>query len=163
MANLSPPPAQTVLCEPSVDPRTQGLYISATWYRWLVSLIQQASNVAIVKATVNLTGQSAAITTTAALAALPAAGLFRLTWLLQVTTPALTSSAAQVMLTWSSGGNTVTKTGINVNGNTLSTYETNTILIAADGLTDIDYAVSYASNLANTMKYRFALLIEQVA
>lgn len=157
------PPSQTVIAEPSQDRTKPGLYISAPWYRYLIGLQASGESSATVKATISETGQTAAITTTAVIAALQTAGLYRLQWDVQVTTAAVTSSSVQLTLSWTSGGVAMTKVGTAVVGNTTTSYDSNSVLIKADGLSDINYATTYASNAANTMGYSVFIICELMA
>lgn len=92
------------------------------------------------------------------------AGLYRVSWYLEVTTAAAVSSSAQVTIAWTSNAVSKTKVGAANNGNTTATYESNSApLIRVDAASPITYAVTYASNGAGEMRYRLQITLERVA
>ncbi len=144
---------------PPVD--TPGGVFNWQWLRWLGGLSTQiASNPSRVT-TVASGPSSASIPTTAIGAAPLAAGLYRITGYLRVTTAALTTSSVAVALGWSDGGVTCAGPLIAaVTGNTTASTGTGTATVRIDASTPITYNTVYASNGAGEMVYALDLVLE---
>lgn len=124
---------------------------------------------------VDLTAQTAAITTTNLNTGTLAAGQYRVTWNAKVTTAAATSSTLGAMtLGWTDPDSTslaITATAVVASGGTATSTAgntTTTLLIGVPTLlnvkasTNITYAFAYASNLANTMAYNLHITLEKM-
>lgn len=134
-----------------------------TWFRDLKAQAQAATQ-AVPSGIVRLTGQHASIVTTPIPTASLTAGLYRVSWYLQVTTPAGVSSDTTLTLTWTRNGVTQTFTGATVNGNTTATHDSEgQLLIRIDGNSPVSYAVAYNSNPAGAMVFELALALEIVS
>lgn len=123
-------------------------------------------------ATVDLTAQTAAITTTT-LYAVTVAGQFRLSWNAKVTTAAGTSStlgALTIVYTDPDGvAQTITAPASIAAGTIATTSTANTtaavllglpLLLNCKAATNITYAMAYASNAANAMNYNLHMKLE---
>lgn len=129
-------------------------------------------------ASVNLTAQTAAITTTTLYAVPATGGPYRLTWYAKVTTPATTGAATSTL-----GALTIVFTdpdnvaqtitcGAQVAAGTIATTSTGntttTVLLGLPMLlnckasTNITYAFAYASNTANQMAYSLRIVLERL-
>lgn len=123
-------------------------------------------------ATVDLTAQTAAVTTTT-LYAVPVAGQFRLSWNAKVTTAAGTSStlgALTIVYTDPDGIVVTLTSAAMIAAGTVATTSagntTGTVLVGipqtlnCKAATNITYAMAYASNAANAMNYNLHLKLE---
>lgn len=114
---------------------------------------------------VALTGQTASIGTTS----IPtdgdlSAGLYRLSWYVQVITPAGVTSDFQVTIAWTFNGITQSKIGTLTAGNTTATKESNSVpLMSVDAATPITYALVYNSNPAAAMVFDLYITLERMA
>lgn len=133
------------------------------WFRDLRASLDATPSV-VPDGTVHLTGKTATIATTPIPTGSLAAGLYRVNYVIRVTTAAGVTSAFTVTITWTRGGVTQTWTGVLKNGNTTTTYESSgPPLIHIDAATPISYAVLYASNPAAAMVYEFDLTLQVVS
>jgi hypothetical protein len=159
----SPPINDSLIELDETDPqRRKPFYMAKTWVRWLQEwLISQLSASVQINKTTTLETQAAAIVTSSAFLTV-GPGLFRISYMVLVTQPASVSSSFQVTLGWVRHGVSQTFVGTLQNGNLVTTYETNTKLIRVDGLTDITYAIAYAS-VGTPMQYEADVIVEQLA
>lgn len=133
-----------------------------TFFRGQQELLQAIPRQVI--APVQLTGQTAAIGTTAIPTETLAEGLYRVSWYGQVTTVAGVSSDFQVTITWTRNGVTQTFTGALNNGNVTTTKESSgQLLIHIDAGTPVSYSVAYNSNPAAAMQYELNVSLELVS
>lgn len=133
--------------------------------RWLFYFRDQSDTVAqgpTRVVTAGATNQTASISTTPFSTDALAAGLYRVTWYVRVTTPATTSSSVEVVLSWTDGAIAQSVTGTAVTGNTTTSLSTQSALIHIDQSTPISYATTYASNAANEMAYALYLTLESL-
>lgn len=111
---------------------------------------------------VSLTNQQASI----ALKPIPlpslAAGLYRITSFLHVTQAADTSSHATLSIGFTASGATCSVSGAVMNGNTVTTVQTNTWLLKIDGATALTYQIDYASAAVTPMTFDLELLVESI-
>lgn len=137
--------------------------LSGDWTRWLqLFWARVASSIQQVGTPKSLTGQSASIATTTAFTVTQTA-LYRFSWYMRITTVDAVNSSAQLAVTWREGGVTLTKTFTALTGNTTTTYDGAVWPFVADSGTLIAYAVTYASNTPAQMRYRLALVVEQIS
>lgn len=159
--------ASTRPAAPVREPMLEGLanLLSLRWSTWFRDLRADVDATPIqIVAPVQLTGQTASISTTAFETETLAAGLYSVSWYGQVVTPAGVSSSFQITIAWTRHGVTQTFTGALKNGNTTATNEPNgPLLFHIDAATPITYAVSYASNPAAAMVYDLDLVLQQVS
>lgn len=111
---------------------------------------------------VNLSSQSASIATTAIYSSAIAAGLYRVSYYIQVTRAATTSSDFAFSLAWTNFGVAQSFTGATKNGNTTTTYEIGTLVFRADENTPISYAVTYNSVGATSMQFYLGATLEKL-
>lgn len=110
----------------------------------------------------DLQQQSASIATTAIYSSAIPAGLYRVSYYIQVTRAATTSSDFTFSLTWTNFTVSQSFTGATKNGNTTTTLEQGTVTFRADENTPISYAVAYNSAGATSMQYFLGATLEQL-
>jgi hypothetical protein len=162
--NAVPPPLRDSVIEldESTPGRKEPFYLAKSWARWFQeSLLARTNTTVAITKTTPLVSQTAAITTSSAFLTL-GPGLFRVSWLIRVSVAASVSSALQVTIGWVRSGIAQTKVGASLTGNTTTTYESGSTLVRADGLTDITYAVTYASS-GTPCQFEFDVVVEQLA
>lgn len=151
--------------DPLVDPKT-GLVTTLPWLTWLRDVRDDLDAAPRGFTPVSKQAQTAAIGTTS----IPtdgnlSKGLYRVRWFGKVVTVAGVSSSFQVTVSWTSKTQTLSFVGGLMNGNLLTTYESNgpSGLIYVDAATPVTYAVAYASNPATVMAYDLFLTLERLA
>jgi hypothetical protein len=146
--------------EPLVD--KDGM-IRRPFYKWLTSLRERHDlSPQLETAVVTLTGQTAAIGTTAIPSGVLSAGLYRVTTFLRVTTPAGSSSSVQVTLHFTSGGDscTLALTALTSNLDTAPVSDTRLLKIDSG---PVSYSAAYASNPAAAMAFELSVVLERVS
>ena len=111
---------------------------------------------------VDLEAHAATIATTPIYSNAIPAGLYRVSYYIQVTRAAGVSSDFTFSLTWTNFGVAQSFTGSTKNGNTTTTYEQGTIVFRADENTPVSYSVVYNSVGAPTMQYFLGATLEQL-
>ena len=155
-ASFDPPPWLSTVVDPS-------RILSGDWTRWVGLLwLRVRAGAVLVGSAVNLTNQSTSKSTTTAFTTVQT-GLYRISTYLRVTVADGVASSTTLTLTWREGSQTVTKAFTVVNGDTVTTFETQSVLVGADSGTVITYAVAYTSTTPAKMRYRFSLTVEQVS
>ena len=154
MAQLPPFPTRDAVVDPT-------RMLSRVWGYWLTAVRDLLSVAAARVASVRLTAQAAAITTTAALAVVTT-GLYRVSSVLRITQAATSSSSATVTIGWTDTGVALTQAFAAVTGNTVTTTQSSSVVIAADALTSVTYAVAYANVGATPMQFSVSVLVEEV-
>lgn len=147
-----------------IDPSTK--LFRVPWLTWFRDLRQSVDSTPsqVTGGKVQLAAQAASIPTTPIPTDALAPGLYRVSYVASVTTPAGVTSDFTVTITWTTGGVTKIWTGALKNGNTTATYEASgPPLIHVDSSTPVSYAVAYNSNPAAAMAYEFNLVLEEVA
>lgn len=147
---------------PVKDPianKGQGL-ITSPWIDWFTGLVSDVSASATRLQTVALTGQVASIGATSIPLGALATGLYRVTWFVRVTVAASTSSSLIVTLGFTTGGVTCALSGAALTGNTASSTQSETRMLAIDGSTPITYSTTYVSVGGTSMAYAVSLVLE---
>lgn len=90
------------------------------------------------------------------------AGVYRVSYEVEITTAAATSSSVTVGFTWTGNGVAKAYVGTAMTGNTTDTWQSDTFLVYVDGGTSINYATTYASNPASAAEYQFHVVLEAV-
>ncbi len=110
-------------------------------------------------ASVTLTAQAAAITTTNLIAA-PTAGLYRVSYYHEITQAATVSSATLLTIGWTAAA-AKTATDVNITTNTVGDYQSGELIIrVASGA--ITYATTYTSAGATAMQYGLNITVERL-
>ena len=153
MSDLAPVPLRVML--------TNGKtwLVESLWARWFLSLLERINAVPVIQASVSLTAQGAAVATTDFDASIEG-GLYRVTYALNVTQAATTSSSFTTTIGWTTNGVSCSSAGAAVTGNTTATHQGGTVVLNADADTMVTYAVSYTSVGATSAQYSFAVALE---
>lgn len=155
MARTLPPiPAGTRIVDPSGG---LTLFFQQVWETLRASFLVVAA-----AATLQLTGQSAAIVTTAVYTTL-SAGLYRLSYYTRKTAADGVSSSLTVTLGWVESGVALTEAQAAIATDAITAEQSISKLVWADANTDLTIAVAYASNTPAAMKYRIDALAERIA
>ena len=125
MSDLAPVPLRVML--------TNGKtwLVESLWARWFLSLLERINAVPVIQASVSLTAQGAAVATTDLDASIEG-GLYRVTYALNVTRAATTSSSFTTTIGWTTNGVSCSSVGAAVTGNTTSTHQGGTVVLNAD-------------------------------
>lgn len=167
-ANLIPLPVQTPIAQgkrPRFGPRQQdpqeGL-CTQPWVEYFNSLVltQSASPVRI--DSVSLSAQGASIAATDMASVPLAAGIYRVSYYVRITQAATTSSSLTVTLDWTDGGVSPSFSGAAITGNTTTTFQSETQLIAIDSVSPVRYSTTYASVGGTPMLYKLEITLEKV-
>lgn len=141
------------------------LWVTEKWRRWLLGLRESIDLAPIAVPVPPVEGANAALSTTSMDGGGLTAGLFAISWYMNVVVAAGVSSSAQVTIAWvDDSGNPKSYTAAAMTGNTTSTVQVNERLtIYAAAGTPITYAVAYASNPSGVMVYNFRPVLQSVA
>lgn len=130
---------------------------------YLVSLSTRAyQSAALLRTPTSATAQSASISATPIPLGTLAAGWFRVSWFVRVTTAATTSSSLIVTIGSTDSGVSTTQSGAAMTGNTTGTSQGLAVLVHSDQAAPLTYATTYASVGATPMAYKIDVLCEQV-
>ena len=133
--------------------------VESLWARWLVSVLDRINAMTMIQTQVSTTAETAAITATDMDASIMG-GLYRVSYTLNVTRAATTSSSLTATIGWTCNGVACSQAGAALTGNTTSTQQGGTVVINADANTSVTYAVAYASVGATSAQYAFSLAVE---
>lgn len=139
------------------------LMANKRWRDWFLRLRQSVDLSSLVRRSLRLENQSAAIAVTSLEGGTVAAGLYVVSWYLSVTTPAGVSSSATVTIGWTDNGQAKSYTGPAMNGNSLATSQGEQRVMFYSDAAPITYAVAYASNPAAAMVYDLRIVLQSVA
>ncbi len=149
---LSPIPAQTEITD------ARGRITEFFRLRW--EELRATFRLVPTVATVTFTNQSASIPTTSAFTTL-SAGTYRLTYYIRKTANDGVASSLTMTMGWvDSTGLTNTFAALVLD--TTSAFQTGTITVEADSVTDLTYAVLYASTGGN-MRFKGIVTVEQLS
>lgn len=116
----------------------------------------------VVLTDISLTAQNASIGTTALLTA-PAASLYRISYYLNVSQAATTSSSILLTLTWEDGTSTTQSFATPaIVKNTVGYFVSGEITVETDGTHDLSYATTYASTGATALNYTLRIGVQLV-
>ena len=135
--------------------------IGERWYRWLsevISRILQAPTMVVSVHRVALT--SSISTTTVFTPSQP--GVYRVSWSLQVTTAATTSSSIAVTLGWKANSVAQTEAFAALTTNTTGTHGSGQVVIYPTTAQPITYLTTYASTGATPMAYEVDVVVEEL-
>jgi hypothetical protein len=156
VGQLAPPPLRSQLVDKA------GLMTREfnTWLRGLTSALNNTATLST--APIVLTGLSASLATSIALPAAPA-GVYRLSYLVRVRTPATVSSSIAVILQWKANGVTQTLSQPALTSNTTTSIQSTSILAVVDGGSVITYSTVYASSGGTVMQYDLTVTVEALS
>jgi hypothetical protein len=133
------------------------------WQVWFRNLTNAVNDAPARIQTIALVGQSASIGATSIPSATLTAGLYRVTWYLRISTAAGTSSSVTVTIGWTDDTVTMSLSGAAVTGNTTTTSQTQTSLLAVDNASPVTYATVYSSAGSPAMQYALDITLEAVS
>lgn len=107
--------------------------------------------------------QSATLGTTPIPTGTLSAGYYRVSTFLRITTPAATSSAVQVTVSYLSGGVSCFEAGTPVTANVTNAPQSDVFLIKLDSGSPVTFSVSYASVPAAAAGYEVSVILERVS
>lgn len=161
---ISDPPIETPLTDETQDSTKPGarpqFYMTTGWYQWFLALVARIQRAAQLLQTVALTGQSAAIGTTATDIGAISSGLYRVSWYARITQAATVNSSLTVTIGWTESATSQSSSGAALVGNTTVTGQSGSVLIQSDSVAPITYATAYVSVGATPMKYRLSVTVE---
>lgn len=158
MSKMPWPPIRADFVDPDMPGR-----VSKDWLDWFQAIADRTSRTPDRITRVRRTAMAAAIPqTNLPTGALPA-GLLRISTYLRVTQPAGTSSSVQVTIFWTDGGVALTSAGAVLTSNTVTTYETRSILVRSDANLPPSYQVAYTSVGTPAMQYALDIVVEGVS
>lgn len=157
--------------DPIAQPRRKNVAVSKpdadegmctdTWSHYFVDLQDLASRAAAqVTSPIQQTGIIATVPTTSIAPGQTAAGLYRITYYMRCTVPAGVSSSLQVTFSWTDHGQAVSASGVAMTGNTVTTFQSGTLMVYNDAAIPLSYALAYASNPAGVAEFSFYLTVE---
>ena len=136
--------------------------VTLPWVNWFSALQQDVSEAPFRLTTVSVEGQVASVGVTAFPLGALASGLYRISLLARVTTPATTSSSVSVGIGFTLGGVASLLTTAALVANTAGAVLSDTVLVRVDRATPVTYRTTYASVGATGLVYAVYLTIEQV-
>lgn len=163
MQQIAAPPIQDSVVNPPERNDPTGIWaMGQSWVNWIIrSLMKRVSMTAVVLKVAEVSA-NAAIATTPLELPLIADGEYRLSWYLEITTAAATSSSVTVTLSWTHNAKSLSLSGAAVTSNTTTSVQSGSIVIQADANSALNYATAYASNAASQMVYTLVVVAEQL-
>jgi len=161
MLDYAPAPIRDPIAEENPD--TKKLMLPRVWIDWFAALGLRVEHQTETLDVTELFSQSNSIGTTPIPTDTLNEGLYRLTYYIRVASPAAVTSSLQVTLGWVDGAVACFQQFPAITGNTTGTLQSNTIMVRNDQGSPLTYAVQYASNVANQMKYNFYVMAERIA
>lgn len=157
IANL---PTSSPVIEVGIDDKPTGL-MSSAWLEALFSLQQRQTNSPqVVNNPVTfLQNQSADIAPTQ-FPFVVISGVYRLSWYARITQAASTSSSFRITFAWSDQGQTCTASGIAMVGNTITSTQSDQLLVRADAASVLTYATTRLSVGGTPMQYALTVMAE---
>ena len=137
-------------------------FLSNTWVRYFTDMTTRISRSVERIAVVTLTGQAASIAATAIPLATLTQGFYQIAYYTRITQAATTSSSLEIVFDWVDTLVTVTHTGAAITGNTVVDFQTDNLLVLADGASSLRYATTYASVGATPMQYQLHIIASRV-
>lgn len=165
---LSEPPTHDPFVVPAdqTDPRGRllpRLQLGKKWLQWFGTRTDELEKAPAREAVVNLSAQTASLGTTPfPLGTIPP-GIWRVSYVARIATPAGVSSSLEVTVSWIDGGVAQSQTAAAIVGNATTTVQFGTLILRVDDATPISYATTYASDPAAGMVYALDLVCEALA
>jgi hypothetical protein len=155
---IARPPRKEYVEKRQKDPQ-EGM-VTQPWIDFFTDQEQLTGQAPSRVASANLTTQSASIGATDLTGGSISAGLYRITYYMEITQAAGVSSSITVSFDWSSGGVAKTFPGTAETGNTTTTYQSGIFMIRSDNLSPVRYSTTYVSVGAPVMEYSLDVLLE---
>lgn len=145
---------------PQYDPLIDGSKrMGERWYRWLSTVIVRLLQAVLTITAVHRSPLTSSIATTTIYTPTQP-GAYRVSWTLQVMTPATVSSSIAVTLGWKANGVAQTEAFAALTGNTTGTHGSGSVVIRPDSAQVISYATTYASVGGTPMAYQIDVTVE---
>lgn len=142
--------------------RIRSPYFSQEHIDWWLEQQRRTEDSPEQMARVSLSSQSADIAATPVPMPDLTAGLYRVSVYVRVTRAASTSSEIQIDIGFTDGAIALTSVGTNLTGNTTSTFETRTLMLAVDANASITYEAIYTSVGATAMQFKVEIVVEKL-
>lgn len=136
--------------------------ITDVWADYFAALGQSATRASVMEGEKELTGQSAAIASTAIPLQTVYQALYRVSYYAEITQAASSSSSLTVTIGWTRASKSFTESGTAITGNTTTTQQNGTLFVSVDGGSEITYSTAYSSSGATPMEYRLELKAERI-
>lgn len=105
---------------------------------------------------------NASIATTDIGVAKISSGVYRVSFYMEVITPAGVSSSLDITISWASNGVTKTTTTTPMAGNLTTSFAAGVLVLHSDGDSPITYSANYASNPVGAMVYGLWVVLERI-
>lgn len=109
------------------------------------------------------TAGSASVATTDIGSSTISNGVYRVSWYMEVVTPAGVSSSLDITIAWTSNGVAKSNTSSAMTGNLTTSFASGVLTIHSDGDVPVTYAATYASNPASAMTYGLWVILERLS
>lgn len=153
----------TMVYPPKGAPQNWEFLITRVWSNFIQQqIVNRLTAAPQIVQTIETTGLNAAVASTSINIGTVAAGLYRLTYYIAITSPAGVSNSLTVNFGFTHGAVTKTVSGPAVTGLTNASVGTATFMIRSDQAAPITYSVTYASNPANACVFSLDVLAELV-
>ena len=131
------------------------------WYRWLSEVIVRLLQTPVVLAATHRVALTASVGTTTVFTPTQP-GVYRVSWSLQVSTAATTSSSIAVTLGWKANTVAQTEAFTALTTNTTGTHGSGQVVIYPTTAQPITYSTTYASVGGTVMVYGVDILVEEL-
>lgn len=89
-------------------------------------------------------------------------GVYRVSWYMEVVTPAGVSSSLDITIAWTSNGVAKSNTSSAITTNLATSFLSGVLTIHSDGDAPVTYSIGYASNPAAAMLYGAWVVLERI-
>ena len=89
-------------------------------------------------------------------------GVYRVSWYLEIQTPAGVSSSLDITIAWTSNGVAKSNTSSAITANLATSFSSGVLTIHSDGDAPVTYSIGYASNPAAAMLYGAWVVLERI-
>lgn len=159
--------AQPLTPIPQYDPLVEkvSFKMNDRWYRWLSDVLTRLLQSVLALAAVHRVALTGSIGT-ATVYTPTQPGVYRVSWSIQVTTAATTSSSIAVTLGWKTGPTATpvaqTEAFAAITGNTTGTHGSGSVVIYPTSAQPITYQTTYASVGGTSMAYQVDVVVEEL-
>ena len=137
-------------------------WLTDVWRQWFGRMPDTLKAIPSLINVVNLSSQSASLGATDFSNTSLLAGIYRASYRVQITQAAGVSSSLTVSIAWTDGGVGQTATGAAIVGNTVTTGQSDFVLIRVDAGTAVQYSATYSSVGVPAMTYSFTASLEKI-
>lgn len=137
--------------------------ITEPWNKFFTNQTQILSATSSRLTTVALSDEAASIGATSFPTGTLSAGLYRINYYAAIVQAATTSSSLTVTIGFTDQGISKSYSGAAITGNTVSTFQSGTVMLSSDGAAPITYSTTYASVGAQAMEYNLSFVVEAMS